>query len=95
MRRILVAVALAAIGLAPAPAAAQTTYKCLGETATVVGTEGDDRPLFGTAGDDVMVGLAGNDYIPTGGQEFVLDDGDDLACGGTGNDDVFATAGKM
>ena len=49
MRRVLAAVALAAIGLAPMPATGQTAPTCFGRTATIVGTEGDDN-LFGTEG---------------------------------------------
>jgi hypothetical protein len=45
MRRILVAVALAAIGLAPMPAKAQTAHTCFGEPGTLVGTAGNDVSL--------------------------------------------------
>ena len=62
MRRILVAVALAAIGLASMPAAAQIAPECFGRTATVVGTEGDDT-LSGTTGSDVIVALDGHDTV--------------------------------
>ena len=98
MRRILVALALAAIGLAPAPAAAQTTYKCLGKTATIVGTEGNDNypegPLFGTAEADVMVGLAGNDYLIGWPNGDSLPDKGDFLCGGDGRDTLQPSYGN-
>ena len=46
---------------------------CLGQSAIIVGTPGEDD-LTGTAGNDVIVGLGGNDWID--GLE-----GDDLICG--------------
>lgn len=56
---------------------------CLGEPATIVGTDGNDT-LNGTSGDDVIVGLGGDDVITSGG-------GYDLICGGDGNDALIAT----
>ena len=88
MRRILVAVALAAIGLAPMPAASQTAPECFGRTATVVGTEGDDT-LSGTTGSDVIVALDGTDTVlgwhdPEATYPHVpaLPDAMDYICGG-------------
>lgn len=51
---------------------------CMGQTATIVGTVGDDD-LQGTDGDDVIAGLDGDDRID--GR-----DGNDLICGGAGDD---------
>ena len=100
MRRTILALALAAVGLMPMPATAQTTYKCLGETATIVGTEEDDtartnRTLWGTFGDDVMVGLGGSDLIFGGPKEDSLSEvGDDTICGGEGSDSMVGFGGK-
>jgi hypothetical protein len=58
----------------------QTEVSCLQQTATIIGTAGDDV-LIGTEGDDVIHGLAGADVIEGNG-------GDDLICGGSGNDDI-------
>ena len=38
------------------------TVKCRGMTATIVGTDGDDR-IKGTPGDDIIHGLGGDDDI--------------------------------
>jgi uncharacterized repeat protein (TIGR01451 family) len=59
---------------------------CHGQTATVIGTAGDDT-LTGTGKKDVFVGLAGNDTILGLG-------GDDLVCGAAGNDIVKGAAGN-
>lgn len=65
------------IGASERPPAKPT---CDGQTATIVGTEGDDR-IRGTSGVDVIVGLGGNDRIAGRG-------GNDIVCGGTGRDDL-------
>ena len=70
MRRVLAFIAIAATGLLPLPATAQTTHTCFGEPATVVGTPESDH-LHG----DVVVGLGGNDQLS--GR---------LVCAGKGND---------
>ena len=54
--------------------------KCLGKTATFVGTAGDDT-IVGTVGPDVIHGLGGNDKISGL-------DGDDTICGGAGQDEI-------
>jgi len=63
-------------------APADSAATCLGERATIVGTEGDDL-IAGTSKDDVIVALGGNDVINAHG-------GDDLVCagvdGGAGDD---------
>jgi Ca2+-binding RTX toxin-like protein len=46
---------------------------CEGETATIVGTNGNND-ITGTSGDDVIAALGGNDRIRAQG-------GDDLVCG--------------
>ena len=71
------ALALVATGTG---ATAGSAVTCLGEPATIVGTDGDDV-IAGTSDDDVIVALAGNDVINAG-------DGDDLVCAGEGNDKI-------
>jgi Ca2+-binding RTX toxin-like protein len=66
---------LAAAFAAPSDAAAA---KCFGKTATIVGTNGNDR-INGTPGKDVIVAKDGNDTIQSKA-------GDDLVCLGDGND---------
>jgi len=61
---------------------------CLGQPATIVGTDGNDT-INGTANDDVIVGLGGDDTITTGG----TDDFGDLVCAGDGNDTVIVNGG--
>ena len=58
---------------------------CLGEAATMVGTNGADI-LIGTAGPDVIVGAGGDDVIRGLG-------GDDVICGGYGNDRLLGGGG--
>jgi serralysin len=83
------ALALAACGIAGASAspAAADWPSCLGEPATIVGTEGNDT-IAGTSRDDVIVGLGGDDVITSGGSSEL-----DLICGGDGNDSVIVTTG--
>ena len=59
--------------------------KCLGLTATVVTSDGDDD-VAGTPGDDVIVGRGGNDRIRGYG-------GADLLCGRSGDDRIFGGGG--
>lgn len=54
---------------------------CAGQTATIVGTAGNDT-LNGTAGNDVIAGLGGNDKIYGLG-------GNDIICGGDGTDTLY------
>ena len=58
---------------------------CLGRSATISGTPGDDR-LTGTPGPDVIVGGGGNDTIDGRGADL----GEDRLCGGAGNDTIDA-----
>jgi hypothetical protein len=64
----------AAVVLDVAPADA----RCRDQTATIVGTAGNDT-LRGTAGPDVIAGLGGDDVLRGL-------DGPDVICGGVGND---------
>jgi len=59
--------------------------RCRMETATIVGTPGDDY-LVGTPGNDVISGLGGNDRILGLG-------GDDVICGGAGDDRLVGGSG--
>ena len=59
---------------------------CAGQTATVIGTAGNDT-LTGTDKKDVFVGLGGDDTILGLG-------GDDLVCAAAGNDTVKGAAGN-
>ena len=95
MRRAILALALESVGLMPIPATAQTAPKCFGETATIVGTEASDRPLDGTFGDDVTVGLGGSDLVYGGpDQDGSSEVGDDNLCGGEGVDTLIGWGGK-
>jgi Ca2+-binding RTX toxin-like protein len=79
------ALALLLGGVTASAAPASTTETCFGLTPTIVGTDGDDgenNPIEGTAGDDVIVGLGGSDFIEGQG-------GDDTICGGPGQDYLF------
>lgn len=80
------AVALCLSLLPVAAARARATPTCGGMSATIVGTEGNDR-LSGTSSSDVIVGLAGNDTI-------LGSDGDDVMCGGSGKDQLFGALGR-
>jgi hypothetical protein len=48
---------------------------CEGQTATIVGTSGNDNNIVGTSGRDVIAALGGNDRVRSLG-------GNDLVCGG-------------
>ena len=74
-----------ALVLGASAASASTWPSCLGEPATIVGTDGNDT-ITGTSGDDVIVGLGGDDVISSGGSDEY-----DLICGGDGNDTILAT----
>lgn len=89
MRRTVLAalvgsVALVASFLVATPA--QAAVSCAGWTATIVGTDRDDR-INGTSGRDVIHGLDGDDVINGLG-------GDDIICGGEGADDLRGQAGN-
>lgn len=78
--------------------AADAQPLCFGQSATIVGTSGDDE-LEGTSGNDVIVGLDGDDEIEgKGGNDLICggdgedklegDDGNDVLIGGAGNDEL-------
>lgn len=84
--------------MSPIPAVAGTPT-CLGQPATIVGTDSDDV-LVGTPGADVIVGLAGSDTIDgAGGNDVLCADSDepaqssqvDRVSGGSGNDRLKGT----
>jgi serralysin len=82
------ALATAALVLGVSSSAASAPWPtCLGEPATIVGTEGNDT-ITGTSHDDVIVGLGGDDVITSGGS-----DDWDVICGGDGNDAAIVTPG--
>jgi hypothetical protein len=70
------------------------TEACMGATATIVGTAGDDV-LTGTSGRDVIVGLEGDDEIDgLGGNDVICGgDGNDSISGGKGNDYIYGEKG--
>ena len=78
---------VAASALTLGASAAPSWPSCLGEPATIVGTDGNDT-IPGTRGDDVIAALGGDDLITTGGS-----DDTDLVCAGDGNDTVIVTTG--
>ncbi len=71
---LIAVLAAAMVGLLQPGAAADgavASQTCFGQTATIVGTDGDDV-LTGTDGDDVIVGLGGTDTIyPRAGDDRV------------------------
>jgi Ca2+-binding RTX toxin-like protein len=89
-RVVLLASALAAAALVlgvSASSASAPWPTCLGEPATLVGTDGNDT-ITGTSGDDVIAVLGGDDVVVSGGSSDY-----DLVCGGDGNDSLISTAG--
>ena len=81
MRRGLAVITIAAVGLLPMPATAQTAPTCFGMEVTILGTEGPDGSLRGTEGPDVMHGLGGDDWM----NGWLLRD---WMCGGEGDDNM-------
>src|SRR5918996_4312814 len=69
----------------PPPPPPPTT--CEGETATIVGTPGNDNNIVGTSDRDVIAALGGNDRVRAL-------DGNDLVCGGEGNDVISGGPGN-
>jgi RTX calcium-binding nonapeptide repeat (4 copies) len=76
------------IWLAPATARAAAGM-CMGRTATIIGTSGNDE-LVGTSASDVIIGRTGNDLVRgLGGNDYIcLGRGKDQARGGEGDDPV-------
>jgi CSLREA domain-containing protein len=74
-------------GAASCESGAVELYECLGEGATIVGTQAGDGLIEGTTGPDVLHGGDGDD-----GGLFGLD-GNDRICGGSGDDTIVARQG--
>ena len=89
------ALLIAGMSMWPAVAARAATPRCLGRAATIVGTAGDDNPLLGTSGDDVIVGREGNDVIQgRGGNDRICGNGGvDTVQGGRGDDSLHGGGG--
>jgi Ca2+-binding RTX toxin-like protein len=86
-RLIVLSAALASTAVLVVGASASTPWPtCLGEPATIVGTQGNDT-ITGTSGDDVIAALGGDDVITSGGSSDM-----DLICAGDGNDTVIVTS---
>jgi Tol biopolymer transport system component len=80
---------------APGRPGGGATPTCIGRTATVVGTAGNDV-LVGTNGNDVIVGLGGSDRIRGGrGRDIICaGSGRDRLTGGGGNDRIGGGSGN-
>lgn len=92
MRRVLTVIAIAATGLLPLPATAQTVPTCFGMEVTILGTEGKDQ-LFGGSGHDVISALGEHDYV-RGFEGWYDPDLKDWICGGTGSDSLHGDSGN-
>lgn len=87
-QRVLTGVAIAAalvLGAFLVPSSAERP-KCMGESATIVGTAGSER-LVGTNTKDVIVARGGHDYILGKAAR-------DLICAGSGRDHIDAGEGR-
>jgi hypothetical protein len=89
--RVLAATGAAAAIVSSTLIASQSAFaahrvSCGGRTATIVGTNGDDR-IIGTNGNDVIAGLGGDDLI-------LGLRGNDIICGNAGNDVINAMGGS-
>ena len=92
MRRGLAVITIAAVGLLPMPATAQTAPTCFGMEVTILGTEGKDQ-LFGGSGHDVISALGEHDYV-RGFEGWYDPDLKDWICGGTGPDALNGDSGN-
>ena len=91
MRRILLLLALVAVGVLVAGGIAlAATVDCASVIGFCVGTNEDDR-MIGTDFPDQMAGLAGDDKLVgrDGGDELVGNEGSDTLVGGRGEDGIF------
>ncbi|MFN3215736.1 MAG: calcium-binding protein [Acidimicrobiales bacterium] len=89
---VVLAAVVAAFQAGPAPA---QSMQCRGQSATIVGTPGNDR-IKGTPGRDVIVTMGGNDRIKgLGGNDIICSGpGRDRIVGGGGNDYIAAGSGN-
>jgi Ca2+-binding RTX toxin-like protein len=82
-------VAGAAVGVTDLSARSRPT--CFGKTATIIGTNHNDR-IGGTARKDVIAAQGGDDLIEAKGHK--ADHGEDIVCGGGGNDKIVGNTDK-
>ncbi|MDQ3953535.1 MAG: hypothetical protein M3279_11340 [Actinomycetota bacterium] len=97
-----------AAGVVAAPSSAAAVHYCLGERATIVGTNKRDK-LNGTGGRDVIAALGGNDVVHAGeGADLIClgpnpdrlaergfgDRGDDRISGGPGSESLYGGHGR-
>jgi Ca2+-binding RTX toxin-like protein len=89
-RRLLVAVTgTAALGVAlVAPSGALAAETCMGYTATIVGTAGNDTVYGNPSATDVVSLLGGND-------SYIEDSSNDIVCLGAGDDQLQASIGSF
>ena len=89
-RNLLIAVTgSAALGAAMiAPSGALAVETCMGYTATIVGTTGNDTVYGNPSATDVVSLLGGNDY-------YVEDSSNDIVCLGTGDDQLRARSARV
>lgn len=83
-----------ALATSPIPADAEEAVLCVGEVATITGTDEADV-ITGTPDRDVIIGFGGDDLIyGRGGDDLICGfDGHDTIIGGTGNDRIFGGPG--
>lgn len=88
-RNLLIALAgSAALGTAMiAPSGALAVETCMGYTATIVGTAGNDTVYGNPSATDVVSLLGGNDY-------YVEDSSNDIVCLGAGDDQLQSSIGS-
>jgi Ca2+-binding RTX toxin-like protein len=89
----MVCVALATL-VAPAALAGAQTHECFGQTATIVGTPGDDVLIGREDTADVIVGLGGDDIIFGAEDINARTAPGDRLCGGSGADYVRGGVGE-
>jgi RTX calcium-binding nonapeptide repeat (4 copies) len=76
------------------PGEARARPTCFGKPATIVGN-GNANRIDLTRGKDVVVAKGGNDVIKAGGRKpWRQNHGEDVICGGKGNDDLFGNNEK-
>jgi Ca2+-binding RTX toxin-like protein len=85
VRAVVLGLAAACLGLVFGPGIASAAFRCFGQPATIVGTNGADD-IKGTPGDDVIVLRGGDDSVSARA-------GADLVCGGDGDDFIDLAVG--